>query len=229
MDRQREFTRASALELTQVLDQNLFLQNQSFENGFKYKGNIFVRQAEATSSFPTGTSSQGRSEQHKSWKCQNGQADSELRQSTDFRTVFGIKTISFLQNKAIMFYRKQSRLEIMPRPSFKSFSAICKKPGKIPGCDTALIEEQNHDRTSLFLRNKTNIFYRKQRQYHYAEIKTNSQKSVKRGLDVADITRKMLKISGTISRCCESCLSFINVKWVPAYMSTCGPNDSSKF
>ena len=127
MDRQREFTRASALELTQVLDQNLFLQNQSFENGFKYKGNIFVRQAEATSSFPTGTSSQGRSEQHKSWKCQNGQADSELRQSTDFRTVFGIKTISFLQNKAIMFYRKQSRFEIMPRPSFKSFSAICKK------------------------------------------------------------------------------------------------------
>ena len=175
-----------------------------------------MRQAEATSSFPTGTSSQGRSEQHKSWKCQNGQADSELRQSTDFRTVFGIKTISFLRNKAIMFYRKQSRFEIMPRPSFKSFSAICKKPGKIPGCVTALIEEQNHDRTSLFLRNKTNIFYRKQRQYHYAEIKTNSQKSVKRGLDVADITRKMLKISGTISRCCESCLYMLS-----GFLRTC--------
>ena len=56
----------------------------------------------------------------------------------------------------------------------------------------------------------------KQRQYHYAEIKTNSQKSVKRGLDVADITRKMLKISGTISRCCESCLYMLS-----GFLRTC--------
>ena len=142
MDRQREFTRASALELTQVLDQNLFLQNQSFENGFKYKGNIFVRQAEATSSFPTGTSSQGRSEQHASWKCQNGQADSELRQSTDFRTVFGIKTISFLQNKAIMFYRKQSRFEIMPAPVSSYFLQFAKNQGRFQVASQPLLKNR---------------------------------------------------------------------------------------
>ena len=34
----------------------------------------------------------GRSEKHKSWKCQNGRADSEPRHSIDFRTVFVIKT-----------------------------------------------------------------------------------------------------------------------------------------
>ena len=40
---------------------------------------------------------------HKSWKCRNGQADSELRHSTDFRTVFGIKDQVFCEIKQTCF------------------------------------------------------------------------------------------------------------------------------
>ena len=63
----------------------------------------------------------GRSEKHKSWKMQNPGADSELRHSTDFRTVFGIMIGQFVSCDIGQTYFIESggRFGTPERPDFK--------------------------------------------------------------------------------------------------------------
>ena len=86
----------------------------------------------------------GRSEKHKSWKCQNPRADYIPRHSPDFRTVFGIEIglLVFCEIRQMCFTESKGRFDTMSRPDFKLFSAICKSRGQFPNHVTALISEQ---------------------------------------------------------------------------------------
>ena len=63
----------------------------------------------------------GRSEKHKSWKCQIGRADYIPRHSTDFRTVFGIQIgpLVLCEIRQTYFTEYKGRFETMSRPDLK--------------------------------------------------------------------------------------------------------------
>ena len=86
----------------------------------------------------------GRSEKHKSLKCQNLRADYIPRHSPDFRTVFGIEIglLVLCEIRQMCFTESKGRFDTMSRPDFKLFSAICKSRGQFPNHVTALISEQ---------------------------------------------------------------------------------------
>ena len=94
--------------------------------------------------YPIPDSTLGRSEKHKSWKCQNPRADYIPRHSPDFRTVFGIEIglLVLCENRQMCFTESKGRFDTMSRPDFKLFSAICKSRGQFPNHVTAQISEQ---------------------------------------------------------------------------------------
>ena len=63
----------------------------------------------------------GRSEKHKSLKCQNAQADYIPRHSTDFRIVFGIEIglLVLCEIRQTYFTEYKGRFETMSRPDLK--------------------------------------------------------------------------------------------------------------